>query len=560
MEIEPMDRIWEKSWTISWVKEGYQHGRDPLFHHLYTNTIRHRQRPAIVFYGQIITWDELRDLLMRAAGGLQKLGVEKGDRVYLGMQNCPQFVISFFAAHCLGAIVTAISPAYKAGEVRYILNDSGAKVLIIEESVVPVLNEIKDQVPAVENVIVTSLDEYLPSDPYPAFPADLMSKGIKYPGTISWQEFMASEPLQEMADVDINDVALLQYTSGTTGKPKGAMLTHMNLLNGAFINTAHTANTVDTVQVGMLPMFHITGMNDHLLTTAFLGSTLCIITRFDPVAFLQIVEKYQANYSVLATPMVIYLASHPSFSEYDISSLYNFGIGGATLPQAVFNKYLEMGITLCEGYGMSETTATVSFNPIEAAKLGSIGLPMPQIDLRIVDIDDLSKDVPIGEEGELWVKGPSCGIGYWNNPAGTAETFLGDGWVRTGDIVKMDEDGYLYICGRLKEMIKSSAYSIFPAEVEEYMYGHPAILECCVIGVPHEVKGELVKAFVVLRPEWDGKITEKELIEWARGQMAPYKYPRIIEFRDSLPKGPTGKVARKILKEEEKQRELSCIS
>ncbi len=191
----------------------------------------------------------------------------------------------------------------------------------------------------------------------------------------------------------LSDVALLQYTSGTTGRPKGAMLTHMNLLNGAFVNTAQTANTVDTVQVAMLPMFHITGMNDHLLTTAFLGSTLCIITRFDPEVFLQTVEKYKASYSVLATPMVIYLASHPSFSKYDISSLYNFGIGGATLPQSVFNKYLDMGITLCEGYGMSETTATISFNPLEAAKLGSIGLPVPQVDLRIADLKDLSKDV-----------------------------------------------------------------------------------------------------------------------------------------------------------------------
>ncbi len=551
MEITAWERIWEKSWTASWVKEGYQHSKDPLFHHLYSNSIRHRHRPAIIFYDNVITWDELRDLIMRAGGGLRKLGVKKGDRIYLGMQNCPQFLIAYYAAHCLGAIVTAISPAYKAGEMSHVLNDSGAKTIIIEESVFPVFNEIKDKVPAVENVIITSLAEYLPEEPYPAFPADLMSSGLKFPGTLDWKEFIASEPLQEMADVDINDVALLQYTSGTTGKPKGAMLTHKNLLNGAFVNTAQTANTVDTVQLAMLPMFHITGMNDHLLTTAFLGSTLCILTRFDPEAFMQTVEKYQVAYSVVATPMVIYLACHPSFGKYDISSLYNFGTGGAALPQAVFNKYLEMGITLCEGYGMSETTATLSFNPLEAAKLGSIGLPVPQVDLRIADINDLSRDVAIGEEGELWAKSPSCGIGYWNNPEGTAETFLGDGWVRTGDIVKMDEDGYLYICGRLKEMIKSSAYSIFPAEVEEYMYAHPAVQECCAIGVPHDIKGELVKAFVVLKPDWAGKIADKELIEWARGQMAPYKYPRIIEFRDSLPKGPTGKVMRKELKEEE---------
>lgn len=555
MECVAWEKIWEKSWTVSWVKEGYQHSKDPLFHHLYSNSIRHRQRPAIIFYGQIISWDELRELVMRAAGGLQKLGVKKGDRIYLSMQNCPQFAISFFAAHCLGAIVTAISPAYKAGEISYVLNDCGAKVMIIEEAVVPVINEVRDRVPNVESVIVTSLDEYLPTEPFPSFPADLYAQGLNCPDSIAWKDFITSEPLQKMTDVDLSDVALLQYTSGTTGRPKGAMLTHLNLLNGAFVNTAQTANNVDTVQVAMLPMFHITGMNDHLLTTAFLGSTLCIITRFDPEAFLQTVEKYKATYSVLATPMVIYLASHPSFSKYDITSLYNFGIGGATLPQAVFNKYLEMGITLCEGYGMSETTATISFNPLEAAKLGSIGLPVPQVDLRIADIKDLSKDVGIGEEGELWVKSPSCGIGYWNNPEGTAETFLGDGWVRTGDIVKMDEDGYLYICGRLKEMIKVSAYSVFPAEVEEYMYAHPAILECCAIGMPHDTKGEEVKAFVVLNPDYKGKISEQEIIDWAKEQMAHYKYPRYIEFRDTLPKGPTGKIARRVLKEEEAARQ-----
>lgn len=554
MEVKAWERFWEKSWTEVWIKEGYQHGKDPLFRILYNNSLRNRHRTAIIYYGKVITWDELRVQIMRAAGGLQKLGVKNGDRVYLGMQNCPQFVISYFAAHMLGAIVMAISPAYKAGEVSYAINDSGSKVLIIEESVVPVFNQIRDNVPAVEHVIVTALDEYLPTDPYPAFPADLKTKAWQCADAITWQDFMASEPLQQMADVDINDVALLQYTSGTTGRPKGAMLTHLNLLNGAFVQAVQPYNTVDSVLVAVLPLFHITSMNDHMLAWAFGGNTLVLLTRFDSESWMQTVERYQGTYSIVATPVVIAISNHPSFGKYNISSLVNFGIGGATLPQAVFNKYKDLGITLFEGYGMSETTATTVFNPSNAVKLGSIGLPVPQVDLRIADINDLSKDVAIGEEGELWVKSPSSGIGYWNNPEGSTETFLGDGWVRTGDIVKMDENGYLYICGRLKEMIKSSAYSIFPAEVEEYMYAHPAVMECCVIGVPHETKGEEVKAFIVLKPDWKGKLPEEELIEWAKGQMAPYKYPRTIEYRDSLPKGNTGKIMRKDLKEEEAAR------
>ncbi|CFX83767.1 AMP-dependent synthetase/ligase [Syntrophomonas zehnderi OL-4] len=551
MEVKAWERFWEKSWTDVWVKEGYQHGKDPLFHILYNNSLRNRHRTALIYYGTVITWDELRDQIMRAAGGLQKLGVEKGDRVYLGMQNCPQFVISYFAAHMLGAIVMAISPAYKEGEVNFVLNNSESKVMIIEESVVPVVNQIRTNIPSVKHIIVTSLEEYLPEDPYPAFPADPNGKGIECPGAIAWKDLIANEPLKKMADVDVNDVALLQYTSGTTGHPKGAMLTHLNLLNGAFVQAVQPYNTVDSVLVAVLPLFHITSMNDHMLAWAFGGNTMVLLARFDPETWMQAVERYQGTYSIVATPVVIAISNHPSFGKYDITSLHNFGIGGATLPQAVFNKYKDLGITLFEGYGMSETTATTAFNPNDAVKLGSIGLPVPQVDLRIADINDLNRDVAIGEEGELWVKTPSSGIGYWNDPEGSKETFLGDGWVRTGDIVKMDEDGYLYICGRLKEMIKSSAYSVFPAEVEEYMYAHPAILECCVIGTPHKVKGEEVKAFVVLKADWKGKITEAELIEWAKSQMAPYKYPRHIEFRDSLPKGNTGKIMRKVLKEEE---------
>jgi acyl-CoA synthetase (AMP-forming)/AMP-acid ligase II len=554
MEIKAWDRIWEKSWTKEWIKEGYQHGKDPLFHILYNNSLRNRHRNAIIYYGLVFSWDEVRDLILRTAGGLEKMGVKKGDRVYLGMQNCPQFVFSYFAAHMLGAIVMSISPAYKAGEVTYAIKDSGAKVLIIEESVVPVVNEIRAQIPEVKHIVVTALDEYLPAEPYPAFAADLRGKGLLCEGAITWKDFIASEPLKQMADVDINDVALLQYTSGTTGRPKGAMLTHRNLVNGAFIHAVQPYNTVDSVFVAVLPLFHITGMNDHMLAWAFGGNSLVLLNRFDPESYLQTIERYKGTCTIVATPIVIALSYHPNFSQYDLSSVERLGIGGAQLPVAVFNKYKDLGITLFEGYGMSETTATTVFNPADAVKLGSIGLPVPQVNLRIADLNDLSRDVAIGEEGELWVQSPSCGIGYWNNPAGSEETFLGDGWVRTGDIVKMDEDGYLFVCGRLKEMIKVSAYSVFPAEVEEYLYAHPAIMECCVIGIPHETKGEEIKVFVVLKPDYVGKVTEQELIDWASGQMAFYKYPRIIEFRTSLPKGNTGKILRKDLKEEEAAR------
>jgi len=552
MEIKAWDRIWENTYTDDWFKEGYMHGRDPMFRHVYNNSLRLRHRTAINYYGRLISWDELRNLILRAAGGLQKMGVKKGDRVYIGLQNSPQFVITYYAAHSLGAVIMAMSPGYKAGEVSYAVNDAGAKVMIIEESAVPVYKEIKDLIPTVEHVVLTALDEYIPEDPFPAFPADLMARGVDCPGATAWKDFIASDPITEMADVDINDLALLQYTSGTTGRPKGAMLTHKNLVNGAWINSVNYTLSVEDRMIAVLPMFHITCMNDLLNNPMYMGCELIILARFDVESFLKAVEHYKATYTVIATPIVIMMAHHPAFGKYDISTMTKVGIGGAALPTAISDKYLAMGIGLVEGYGMSETTATTVMNPITANVFGSIGLLCPQMDLRIADIKDLSRDVEIGEEGELWVKGESNGIGYWGNPEATAETFLEGGWVRTGDIVKMDEKGYLYVCGRLKEIIKVSAYSVFPAEVEQYMYAHPAIMECCAIGVPHETKGEEIKMFVVLNPDYVGKVTEQELIDWAKGQMVQYKCPRIIEFRNSLPKGNTGKVQRKDLVEEEK--------
>lgn len=558
MEFKAWDRIWEKSYTDVWFKEGYIHGKDPLFRHFYNNSLRLRNRTAVIYYGHKITWDELRGLVLRAAGSLKKLGIQKGDRVYLGLQNCPQFAIAYYATHCLGAVIVAISPAYKAGEVSYVVNNSGARVMIIEESVVPVYNEIKDIIPAVENVIVTSLDEYLPEDPYPAFPADLRARGIEYPGAIAWKDFIAADPITEMADVDINDLALLQYTSGTTGRPKGAMLTHKNLVNGAWVHCVNIEQTVDDIQFAVLPMFHVTCMNDNLNSSMFTGCTLVIMARFDIEGFMQAVERYRVTYLVVATPIVIAVANHPAFGKYDLASIKAFGIGGAPLPVPISKRYEDIGISLFEGYGMSETTATTVMNPKDGNVQGSIGLPVPQVDLRIADLNDFSRDVELGEEGELWVKCDSCGIGYWGDKEATRETFLPGGWVRTGDIVKMDEKGYVYVCGRLKELIKVSAYSVFPAEVEQYMYAHPGIMECCAIGVPHETKGEEVKLFVVLKPDYQGKVTEQELIDWAKEQMAPYKYPRVIEFRDMLPKGNTGKVQRKDLVEEEKAKRTNA--
>ena len=331
MEIKAWERIWEKSYTDVWFKEGYIHGKDPLFRHFYNNSLRLRDRTALIYYGYKISWDELRGLVLRAAGGLKKLGIQKGDRVYLGLQNCPQFAIAYYAAHCLGAVVVAISPAYKAGEVTYVVNNSGARVMIIEESVVPVYNEIKDIIPGVENIIVTSLDEYLPEDPYPAFPADLRARGVECPGAIAWRDFIAADPITEMADVDINDLALLQYTSGTTGRPKGAMLSHKNLVNGAWVHCVNLEQTVDDIQFAVLPMFHITCMNDHLNSSMFTGCTMVIMARFDIEGFMQAIERYCVTYMVVATSWSS-RCPIPGFGQYDLQYRAFAFEGTATVP------------------------------------------------------------------------------------------------------------------------------------------------------------------------------------------------------------------------------------
>ena len=390
------------------------------------------------------------------------MGVQKGDRVYLALENCPQFIISYYAAMALGAIVIAGSPMFKEGELTYALNDCTAKVVIIEDALYPILQSIRDKVPAVESVVVTSLAEYLPSEPSLPVPPGMTNESVEYPDTIDWSEFINSEPLDKMVELDIKkDVALLQYTSGTTGNPKGAMITHFNIMANATSAPMSVRATSEDVYLTVLPLFHVTGMTNSMNAPVYLGATMVVITRFDAETLLIAIEKYKCSVWLAITTMNIAVINHPNLKKYDISSLRALISGGAPVPPAIVEKYRELtGCNLVEGFGMSETISATILNPLERNKLGSIGIPMVGVDIRVVDLKDETKDVPIGEEGELWQRAPSVAIGYWNKPEATAETFLGDSWMKTGDIVKLDEEGYVYICGRTKELIKASGYSV----------------------------------------------------------------------------------------------------
>lgn len=559
--IKAMEKaIWEKN-IPHWWPDRFHYGKDSLVKHLYNHAWRIPDKPAIIFYGRTITYRELNDLVWRVAGGLQKMGLKKGDRLYIALQNCPQFIIAYYAAAAVGATVITGSPLYKSGELLYVLNDCEPKVVIIEDDLFPVLAAIREQAISVEKVVITSLGEYLPEKADILVSFDPGGQGGDYPDTIKWQELAASEPIAELADLDIKkDIALLQYTSGTTGNPKGAMLTHFNVLANATNSAYGRPTKFEDVHLAVLPLFHVNGSNNAMNAPILFGATIVVLVRFDLETLYQAIEKYRCTVWIGITTMNIAFLQHPKFADYDLTSLNFIGTGGMPLPQALFNKYLEIfGVELQDGYGMSETMAYTICNSSGYSKVGSIGIPCPLLDIRIASLEDENQDAAIGEEGELWQRGPSTAIGYWNSPEATDETFVKTDdsdffWLKTGDIVRMDEDGFLWLCGRTKEMIKASGFSVYPAEVEEYLYHHPSISECCVIGIPHEYKGEEIKAFVVLKPDYAGKVTAEEIIEWASKELSAYKYPRVIEFREALPKSGTGKIMRKILKAEEAER------
>ncbi len=551
-----MEHVWEKNWPPYWPHQ-YEFGRESLAWHLNAMAWRIPDKPAIIFYGTEITYAELNNLVWRAAGGLQNLGVKKGDRVYMGLQNCPQFIIVWYAVMAIGAINITGSPMYKAGELSYVLNDCQPTVVIMEDDLFPLFQSIRDDVPSVKHTIVTSLAEYLPQEATLPVPSGLGPHPGDYPNTITWAGLLDSKPIDHLTELDIkHDLALLQYTSGTTGNPKGAMLTHFNILAAATNSWIARGLVEDIVHICVLPLFHVNASNNSLDAAIISGGTIVLMARVDVETMFKAIELYKINAWIATTTLNIAFIEHPAISKYDLSSLDKVGTGGAPLPTAVFDKYKDMlGIELMDGFGMSETMAFTIAGVAGYLRVGSIGYPCPMYDIRLAALDDPERDAAVNEEGECWQRGPGVAQGYWNAPEATKESFFRTDdsdfmWLKTGDIMKMDEDGFLWLCGRTKELIKVSGFSVYPAEVEEYMYKHPAVSEVCVIGVPHEYKGEEVKAFVVLKPEFIGKITQQELVDWAKEQMSVYKYPRIIEFRDSLPKGGTGKILRKVLKAE----------
>ena len=548
-----MERRWHKLWPV-WVPKTFT-AEKPTSEYMREWAALTPEKIALSFYGRDITFNQLSRMIDQMAWGLVDLGVKKGDRVAIHMENCPQFVIGYFGAHRAGAVVVPVNPMFKQAELEYELNDAGVETLIGLDHLYPDVEKVKAKTP-LRNVILTSLGDYLPDEPTLPLPPEAKEPKRSFSGTLDFVEFIersSDRPICNVTDLEA-DLAILQYTGGTTGLPKGAMISHYTLAHASIGSMHWFHHREDDIHLGVTPFFHVMGQQQLMCTPLVSGGRIVILSRFIPDVVAQAISHYRCTYWVGATTMVIALLDLPNIRDYDFSSFRVLLSGGAPISVELQKKLKDLipATIIGEGYGLSETIAHGgAVTPLHRYKPGFLGVPHLN-DIKIVDLATGNKEMGPNEEGEIAIKGPAVMQGYWNNPEETKQV-LRDGWLHTGDIGLMDEEGYIKILGRTRELIKCSGYSVFPAEVEDLLYGHPAVKEVAVIGVNDAYRGETPKAFIILKPEYENKVKEGDILEWCKDNMAAYKRPRFVEFRQELPKSAAGKLLRRILVEEEKK-------
>ena len=504
---------------------------------------------AVVFYGRSISYRELREAADRLANALASLGVKKGDRVALYLLNSPQFIIAYFAALKCGATVTPISPVYTSHEVRYQIEDSGSRVAICQDIL---YEKVAKSGVRLDFAVVTNVGEYLPSL------KRLFSRKAEVPAGVHWlQDLLAKYPAQAPA-VAIDprtDLAALPYTGGTTGNPKGVMLTHYNLIAAQAMGQA-TFSTFEPgkeVILAFLPFFHIYGQVVIMLNGLCQGNLLVLFTSPDTEAILEAMQRYHATVFYGVPTLYEYLKDHKDTNKTDWKRLKLIVSGADTLHESTLKGWAKRtGSQIIEGYGLSETCATSHLNPLDRPKSNSFGCPIPGMQAAVMDAETL-EFVPPGETGELVLSGPNVMQGYWKRPADSERAFVekaGVRWMRTGDIVRMDAEGYFHFYDRSKDLIKYKGYSIFAKDVEDVLYGHPQIKAAGVIGVADPAVGQRIKAIVVLQGDARGKVSADEIKAYCRQTLAEYKVPHLVEFRGELPKTDVGKVSRRELREE----------
>lgn len=505
---------------------------------------------------QPTTWTEYAQQVRQAARALVALGVQPGDAVCILGFNRPEWTTMDLAAMMVGAVAAGIYWSSAANEIAYIVEHSGCAVLLVENEAQ--WAKVAAEPQALARLRATVLMRQAPGDAKPQVP-----EGVAAP--MAWEQFMALGGLEHDAEVQRRmdaireeDIGTLIYTSGTTGHPKGCMHTHRSVMYNTVAGPQWLGTPQDAVSLVVLPLFHVTGMQNGMNGSLYVGATIVLLPRWDRDAAAQLIGRYRVTGTQMIVTMVVDLLSNPRLAEYDLSSISRLSGGGAAMPEAVATRLKELcNLDYIEGYGMSETMAPTHINPPERPMKQCLGIPIFDVDARVVDPATFA-ELPPGEVGEIIVHGPQVMQGYWGQPAATEAAFVtldGKRFLRTGDLARTDKHGYFYMVDRLKRMINASGFKVWPAEVEALMYAHPAIQEVCVIAARDERRGETVKAVVVLRDAFRGQVSEQEIVDWAHGHMAAYKSPRLVSFVDSLPKSGTGKVQWRALQEQEQEQE-----
>ena len=524
-----------------------------LYSNLAVSALRYPKRPAIIYYDTPLSYRELDHQAQALAGYLQEQGVAKGDRVLLFMQNAPQFVIAFFAILRANAVVVPVNPMNRSAELAHYVDDTDAAICICGqerfEAVTPLLEAGR-----LTHAIVATYGDYVTEPTDLALPDEVQAKAMPLDGerAVAWSQALAAGHEPGELTVGPDNLAVLPYSSGTTGAPKGCMHTHRSVMASAVHSVYWSKSTPEGSTLVTLPYFHVTGMQNSMNSVIYIGGTSILMTRWERRTAARLIARYRVVRWTNIVTMAIDMLSDPDIEQADLSSLEYIGGGGAAMPQAVSDKLFKLtGLRYVEGYGLSETIAATHVNPSEAPKPQCLGIPVFDVDSRVIDTDTLAELGP-NEVGEIIMRGPQVFAGYWRRPEATEQAFLaldGEQFFRSGDIGYYDEQGYFFLVDRMKRMINASGYKVWPAEVESLMYAHPDIREACVISTPDARRGESVKACVVLAE--GASAGADDIRGWCKDNMAAYKVPRAVEICDSLPRSPTGKLMWRALQERE---------
>jgi long-chain acyl-CoA synthetase len=518
---------------------------------------RFSHKMALNFQGYQLSYGQLKEMVNRCAAGLSDFGIRKGDSVAILLPNVIPCVVAYYAILKIGAITVMNNPLYSDRELEHQFNDSSCKVLITLDILVKRMVNLRPKT-RIRQIIYTSIGDYLPFPKNLLFPLVGKKKGLAAsvqpaPDLFAWKSFLTrSVSPAPKVTLSFADVAMYQYTGGTTGVSKGVMLTHANLSKQVQQVAAWFPKFgSDEIMLGALPFFHVFGLSTAMNLAIYKGWGDILVPKPQAPQLLEAISKYKPTFAPLVPTMYIGMLGHPHIAKTDLTSIKGCFSGSAPLPLEVISEFEQKtGAVIVEGFGMTESTPVTHINPFAGnqRKVGSVGIPISDTEARIVDLVDGVTPMAVGESGELLVKGPQVMKGYWNRPDATAET-LRDGWLYTGDIAKMDEDGYFYIVDRKKDMIISGGFNVYPRDIEEVLYEHPKVLEATVIGIPHPTRGEAAKVFVVLKP--GESATAEEILDHCKTKLAKYKWPAEIEFRDELPKTNVGKILKKDLRAQE---------